>query len=31
VESYRLGMELAVERMVPHLLRLGYGGRGGAS
>ncbi len=30
VESYRLGMELAVERMVPHLMRLGYGGRGGA-
>jgi biopolymer transport protein ExbB len=30
VESYRLGMELAVERMVPHLVRLGSGGRGGA-
>ena len=30
VESYRLGMELAVERMVPHLLRLGSGGRGSA-
>ena len=29
VESYRLGMELAVERMVPHLLRLGHGGRAG--
>ena len=33
VEAYRLGMELAVERMVPHLLRLNgaSAGRGGAT
>jgi biopolymer transport protein ExbB len=31
VETFRLGMELAVERMVPHLMRLGYGSRGSAS
>jgi biopolymer transport protein ExbB len=31
VENFRLGMELAVERIVPHLMRLGYGSRGSAS
>jgi biopolymer transport protein ExbB len=33
VETYRLGMELAVERMVPHLLKLSgaSSGRGGAA
>ena len=31
VENFRLGMELAVERMVPHLMLLGYGSRGSAS
>ena len=33
VETYRLGMELAVERMVPHLMKLGgtSSGRGGAA
>jgi len=33
VETYRLGMELAVERMVPHLLKLigASSGRGGAA
>lgn len=31
VETFRLGMELAVERMVPHLMRLGYGSRGSTS
>ena len=30
VETYRLGMELAVERMVPHLLKLGAGTRAGS-
>jgi biopolymer transport protein ExbB len=29
VETYRLGMELAVERLLPHLMRLGGGARGG--
>ncbi len=28
VEAYQLGLELAAERMVPHLLRLGTGTRG---
>ena len=28
VETYRLGMELAVERMVPHLLKLGKSAKG---
>lgn len=30
VETYRLGMELAVERLLPHLMRWGGGARGSA-